>query len=283
MISFRYGGKAGRRFNLAISDELVAVRTHPQAPVTRVMPYEVTPLSNKTRGLLDEFEPVARYSDAGVEVLRARAPRGARALRDQARRLLKKEPMVRFAGRVLTDPASKAPVLYSENLFVKFDDDAKSALCHRTLRRRGLEIKQELKYARNAYFVGPTPGPDGRFHLAWVWRDSPDAETNHDLSYARSRDLVLWERSDGTPLKLPITLASAEIVDGVPVRGGMINNNTVTGFDANGRPVITYHKFDERGDTQVYLARRDAKRRARAVTHSRNGAASAGISVDADP
>jgi hypothetical protein len=70
---------------------------------------------------------------------------------------------------------------------------------------------------RNAYFVGPTLGPDGLFHLAWVWRDTPDAETNHDLSYARSRDLVHWEKSDGAPLKLPITLANAEIVDPMPV------------------------------------------------------------------
>ena len=110
---------------------------------------------------------------------------------------------------------------------------------------------------RNAYFVGPTPGPDGLFHLTWVWRDTPDAETNHDLSYARSRDLVHWQRSDGTPIKLPITLASAEIVDPVPVRGGMINNNTVIGFDHESRPVITYHKFDAHGNTQVFLARRE--------------------------
>jgi hypothetical protein len=113
---------------------------------------------------------------------------------------------------------------------------------------------------RNAYFVGPTPGPDGRFHLAWVWRDTPDAETNHDLSYARSRDLVDWEKSDGTPLELPITLSSAEIVDPVPVRGGMINNNTVVGFDAAARPMITYHKFDAKGFTQIFVARRDARR-----------------------
>lgn len=112
---------------------------------------------------------------------------------------------------------------------------------------------------RNAYFVGPTVGPGGFFHLAWVWRDTPDAETNHDLSYARSRDLVSWQKSDGTPLTLPITLASAEIVDPVPVRGGMINNNTVVGFDEESRPVITYHKFDASGNTQVYLARREAR------------------------
>ena len=112
---------------------------------------------------------------------------------------------------------------------------------------------------RNAYFVGPTLGPDGRFHLAWVWRETPDAETNHDLSYARSRDLVDWEKSDGTPLKLPITLTSAEIVDPVPVEAGMINNNTVIGFDSDGRPVITFHKFDARGNTQIFLARREAQ------------------------
>lgn len=113
---------------------------------------------------------------------------------------------------------------------------------------------------RNAYFVGPTPGPDGFFHLAWVWRETPDAETNHDLCYARSRDLVHWEKSDGSALALPITLKSSEIVDAVPVRGGMINNNTVVGFDGTGRVMITFHKFDARGNTQIFVARRDADR-----------------------
>jgi hypothetical protein len=111
---------------------------------------------------------------------------------------------------------------------------------------------------RNAYFVGPCVGPDGYYHLAWVWRETPDAETNHDLSYARSRDLVRWERSDGSALPLPITLTRSEIVDPVPVEAGMINNNTVVGFDTRGRAMITYHKFDAQGFTQIYVARRDA-------------------------
>ena len=62
---------------------------------------------------------------------------------------------------------------------------------------------------RNAYVSRPTRGPDGFWHIVWVWRDTPDAATNHDVSYARSRDLVHWERSDGTPLSLPITVAPA--------------------------------------------------------------------------
>jgi hypothetical protein len=112
---------------------------------------------------------------------------------------------------------------------------------------------------RNAYFVGPTRGPDGRFHLAWVWRETPDAATNHDLSYAVSRDLIHWQRSDGTALSLPIRLRDAQVVDAVPVRGGMINNNTVIGFDRQGRAIISYHKFVADGSTQVFLARAEGK------------------------
>lgn len=112
---------------------------------------------------------------------------------------------------------------------------------------------------RNAYFVGPVSGPDGWFHITWVWRDSPMAETNHDLSYARSRDLIHWEKADGSPLPLPIRLKDAEIVDPVPVKGGMINNNTVIGFDADKRVTITYHKYDAAGNTQIWLARREGK------------------------
>ncbi|QJU59926.1 hypothetical protein HL653_21195 [Sphingomonas sp. AP4-R1] len=112
---------------------------------------------------------------------------------------------------------------------------------------------------RNAYFVGPVLGPDKLFHIAWVWRESPNAETNHDLSYARSRDLVHWEDSSGKALQLPIRLKTGEIVDHVPVGGGIINNNTVVGFDPAGRVMITFHKFDAGGNTQIYVARRDPK------------------------
>jgi hypothetical protein len=108
---------------------------------------------------------------------------------------------------------------------------------------------------RNAYFQGPLAGPDGWWHLCWVWRESPDCATNHDLTYARSRDLRHWETSAGRPLALPITLKSGEIVDPVPVGGGIINGNTVIGFDAAGRVVLTYHKYDANGFTQLYSAR----------------------------
>jgi hypothetical protein len=108
---------------------------------------------------------------------------------------------------------------------------------------------------RNAYFDGPVKGPDGWFHLAWVWRESPDASSNHHLSYARSKDLIHWETGAGKPLTLPITLETSEIVDSVPQKGGIINGNTKIGFDNLGRVTISYHKYDAAGNTQPWTAR----------------------------
>jgi hypothetical protein len=108
---------------------------------------------------------------------------------------------------------------------------------------------------RNAYFQGPVKGPDGFFHLAWVWRETPDAATNHDLSYARSKDLRHWENAAGKPLALPIKLNDGAIVDPVPQQGGMINGNTKIGFDDKGRVTISYHKHDAAGNTQPWTAR----------------------------
>ena len=107
----------------------------------------------------------------------------------------------------------------------------------------------------NAYLCGPRRGPDGYLHLCWVWRDTSGCEFNHDLSYARSKDFIRWETSTGKPLALPITIDTAEIVDPVPVRGGLINGNAKLGFDSKHRPVISYHKYDGDGNTQIYNAR----------------------------
>jgi len=117
---------------------------------------------------------------------------------------------------------------------------------------------------RSAYPVGPVLGPDGWWHMVWVWRDTPDASTNHDLSYARSQDLVNWQTAAGKTLTLPITLGTSDIVDPVPVNGGMINNNTKVGFDAQNRAIVAYHKFDAAGNTQLYNARFEG---GRWVTH----------------
>jgi len=108
----------------------------------------------------------------------------------------------------------------------------------------------------NAYMQGPFRGPDGMFHLAWVWRDTPDCATNHHLSYARSPDLVHWESVRGEACDLPITLEEETLwVDPIPSGGGIINSCVRLTFDSRHRPVISYHKSDAAGNMQVYATR----------------------------
>jgi hypothetical protein len=113
------------------------------------------------------------------------------------------------------------------------------------------------KQSMNAYPAGDIrKGPDGYFHTVWVWRDTPDCRTNHDISYARSRDMVNWETVAGKPVKLPITPKNKDvIVDPIPTRKGLINISYGFGFDQQKRVVVHYHNYDKAGNSQIFLAR----------------------------
>ncbi len=66
----------------------------------------------------------------------------------------------------------------------------------------------------NAYINGIHYDPIGRLHVSWVWRQTPDAQTNHDISYAYSDDdgrtwynnagqhVANTRRSDSNPVPL---------------------------------------------------------------------------------
>ena len=116
------------------------------------------------------------------------------------------------------------------------------------------------EHERNAY-MHLRMDPTGMFHAAWVWRETPDAGTNHDLCYARSRDLRHWETADGTPLTLPVTARERRVVvDPIPVDGGIFNTMMDTGFDSQHRPILSYIKYDANGTTQLYFARHEGGR-----------------------
>ncbi len=153
MVQVRYGGENGQRYELAVSDEHIVVRTENRSPLLAQRPFEVAPVSVAARSILNQFELTARFRQAGVEILRAKVPAQGIALRDRARAILNEEPKVEFAGRVLVDPSSQEPVIYTENLFVKFDNRQDSRACEEVLGRYNLTIKRQLEYARNAYFV----------------------------------------------------------------------------------------------------------------------------------
>lgn len=106
--------------------------------------------------------------------------------------------------------------------------------------------------SHNAYWMRPAAGLDGSLQLAFCWRRTPDAATNSRVCYAGSRDGGLtWCDSRGVPYRLPITPATAEVVDPVP-EGHNLSNQDSAEADSRGRLHAVYRKDDPRGVTQFY-------------------------------
>jgi BNR repeat-containing family member len=92
----------------------------------------------------------------------------------------------------------------------------------------------------------------GGIHIAWCWRDTPNAETNHDLCYVRGIDGGrTWLRSDGKPQTLPITQENVEVIDPIPTGSNLINQ-CATATDAQGHPHLAQYFNDENGTPQYF-------------------------------
>lgn len=105
----------------------------------------------------------------------------------------------------------------------------------------------------------PVIGADGRYHMCWLWRDSPDATDCHSILYARSDDGAVWYNSAGRRLAAPIGADSgARIVD-VPRRTGLLNNNLRL-VVAEGWRSVLFQRRDDRGSIQIYCATNTDKR-----------------------
>ncbi|GJM28228.1 MAG: hypothetical protein DHS20C17_08630 [Cyclobacteriaceae bacterium] len=110
----------------------------------------------------------------------------------------------------------------------------------------------------NAYISSPRLAGDDWYHTYWVWRDTPDCSTNHDLSYMKSPDLKTWYNAFGERIELPATIDKKRaIVDPIPPKGGIINLAAKFVLDRANNPVFVYHKYDTAGNLQFYIARID--------------------------
>ncbi len=154
MPEVRYGGEDGKTVRLEVDPDLVAVRARRGGSLRE------GPVPRPEAGLLDEMETVLSFPEVSVEVYRRRE-RASRSM-EEVRRELNESPATRFAGRVLVDQHSREPVLYTENLFVKFRDDKSRDQSLAVLREAGLTVKRELPYAPNAFFVAAPEGTGQR-------------------------------------------------------------------------------------------------------------------------
>ncbi len=160
MYSCTFGGKKGQKVKFKISENRVVVRTRNARSLENAVH------SPQGKKVLEKFSVELNLPDADVCVLHTKqrsvrsrgAAKPSTKLRDQARSVLKKEPELRFAGRVLAESDADSPVLYTENIFIKFFNKTSASKCEKIMEECGFKIKRKVAYAKNAYFVGC---PDG--------------------------------------------------------------------------------------------------------------------------
>ncbi|MBN1517646.1 BNR-4 repeat-containing protein [Candidatus Sumerlaeota bacterium] len=112
---------------------------------------------------------------------------------------------------------------------------------------------------RNAYWQTAID-TNGLIHLSWVWRETSDVATNHDICYARSTDGgITWEQSTGERYFLPITAGTAEYACRIPTNSELINQTSMCA-DTEGRPYIaTYWRPQDTRVPQYFLVYHDGR------------------------
>ena len=148
-----FGTKNEPSIDLEQSKDMIAVRTRDRQSLAR----SASPVPSPLMAQLNDGVLVAEYPDAGVEVYRVPVGRGGASMENR-KAALAASPDVQFAGSVLMDPKSKEPVLYTENLFIKFVDQADPEDCLAVLREFGLTMKEQLAYATNAFWAAMPEG-----------------------------------------------------------------------------------------------------------------------------
>ena len=148
MYTYTFGGKNGTRHVLHESSDLVAVRTKNSRDLDTAV------ISEKGKKALLSLKLVAEFPEADISVFRTKAAAKDKiAARNKVKSVLRKEPELRFVGKVLVEEDGKTVVLYTENIFIKFHDDITADRCEAILSDNHLKIKQKTGFAENSYFV----------------------------------------------------------------------------------------------------------------------------------
>jgi hypothetical protein len=101
----------------------------------------------------------------------------------------------------------------------------------------------------------------GTIHLSWVWRESPDVASNHDMGYARSKDGGrTWEKSTGQKYELPVTAANAEYACYIPQNSELINSTSMSTDDAGHPYIATYWRDSSNNIPQYRMVYNDGQR-----------------------
>ncbi len=94
----------------------------------------------------------------------------------------------------------------------------------------------------------------GGVHLSWVWRESADVSSNHDLCYAYSPDGGFnWQHSKGQPYKIPINEQTAELLVHIPEKSELINQTSLFALSKQAVFIAGYWKGEKDSVPQYQL------------------------------
>lgn len=188
-----FGRKDEPATPLEQTDKFIAVRTH--RPIVRRAP----PVPGVLEAALPDTALVASFPEVNVGVYRV--PEDGSAGLDVLKSQLRALPDVRFAGRVLVDQAGE-PVVYTENLFIKFVDEKNEAACLAVIVDLGLSVKRKVDYAANAWFVAADGAGQEVFNIANELLKRDDVEFCHPEIVRRRAPKAIypqqWHLSDAT-------------------------------------------------------------------------------------
>jgi len=108
----------------------------------------------------------------------------------------------------------------------------------------------------SAYHISPVFGPDNFFHVIWMWRETPVANTNFHISHMKSSNLITWQTMSGKSISIPVKTSTPDVVvDPIPSGRGLINMDYWISWDRQNRAVVTYHRYDDNNISQIFNTR----------------------------
>jgi len=134
---------------------------------------------------------------------------------------------------------------------------------YHTAEKRWVAVQGNLidgEGARSAYW-GATVDRRGGLHLAWIWRDTPDVASNHDIAYAFSPDAGQhWQTIAGRELTPPFVAGNSDYAARIPAHHNLMNSPWVA-VDMQGRPYLLSYWSDEASAVpQFHMLRYDGAR-----------------------
>ncbi|EKN5090763.1 peptidase S8 [Yersinia enterocolitica] len=147
-----------KRKNISIikSAHTLVIRMHPDTDFSKMM---LNAINDNTI----KYKIIFSIQSANTYVVSIDAPTDRV---NEIKKVIANNKMVRFAGYGFKTENSKQPFIYTENIFVQFNDDLSESECEKIICRYTLTIKMKISFLKNAYFVSAQEDTgDGTFTI----------------------------------------------------------------------------------------------------------------------